>query len=42
MSGGIAYVLDERGDFAAKRCNLAGVDLEPLEQPQDVELAAGH
>jgi glutamate synthase domain-containing protein 3 len=30
MSGGIAYVLDERGDFAMKRCNTAGVDLEPI------------
>jgi glutamate synthase domain-containing protein 3 len=30
MSGGIAYVLDERGDFAEKRCNLAAVDLEPI------------
>src|ERR1039457_4678055 len=30
MSGGIAYVLDEKGDFAAKRCNTAGVDLEPV------------
>jgi glutamate synthase domain-containing protein 3 len=29
MSGGLAYVLDEEGDFA-KRCNLAMVDLEPL------------
>src|SRR5688572_22044550 len=29
MSGGIAYVLDERGDFA-KMCNPAMVDLEPL------------
>ena len=29
MSGGIAYVLDETGDFAEKRCNLASVDLEP-------------
>ena len=27
MSGGYAYVLDEKGDFAAKRCNLNGVDL---------------
>ena len=26
MSGGVAYVLDERGDFA-QRCNLAMVDL---------------
>ncbi len=30
MSGGIAYVLDEKGDFAEKRCNLAAVDLEPV------------
>jgi glutamate synthase (NADPH/NADH) large chain len=29
MSGGVAYVLDERGDFA-KRCNLAMVDLAPV------------
>jgi glutamate synthase (NADPH/NADH) large chain len=30
MSGGFAYVLDEAGDFAAKRCNLASVDLVAL------------
>ena len=30
MSGGIAYVFDERGDFTEKRCNLESVDLEPL------------
>ncbi len=30
MSGGIAYVLDEEGDFE-RRCNLAMVDLEPVE-----------
>ncbi|MGH8547889.1 MAG: glutamate synthase large subunit [Methylococcales bacterium] len=29
MSGGIAYVLDEKGDFE-QRCNLAMVDLEPI------------
>jgi glutamate synthase (NADPH/NADH) large chain len=29
MSGGIAYVLDERGDFE-RRCNLAMVQLEPV------------
>jgi glutamate synthase (NADPH/NADH) large chain len=29
MSGGVAYVLDEEGDFA-KRCNLAMVDLAPI------------
>src|SRR5690349_18444938 len=36
MSGGIAYVLDERGDFATKRCNPAGVDLEPVAESQDI------
>jgi glutamate synthase domain-containing protein 2/glutamate synthase domain-containing protein 1/glutamate synthase domain-containing protein 3 len=30
MSGGIAYVLDEKGDFATRRCNTAGVDLGPV------------
>ena len=29
MSGGIAYVLDEDGDFE-RRCNLAMVELEPI------------
>jgi len=29
MSGGIAYVLDEAGEFE-RRCNLAMVDLEPI------------
>jgi glutamate synthase domain-containing protein 3 len=37
MSGGIAYVLDEKGDFAEKRCNLAGVDLEPV-PAEDIDL----
>jgi len=32
MSGGIAYVLDERGDFGEKRCNTAGVDLDPIDE----------
>jgi glutamate synthase (NADPH) large chain len=30
MSGGIAYVLDETGDFATMLCNLDMVDLDPL------------
>src|SRR6202171_3553693 len=30
MSGGLAYVLDEKGDFADRRCNTAAVDLEPV------------
>ncbi len=28
MSGGLAFVLDEAGDFALKRCNAASIDLE--------------
>jgi glutamate synthase domain-containing protein 3 len=38
MSGGLAYVFDERGDFTEKRCNLDSVDLEPLLDTQDVEV----
>ena len=30
MSGGIAYVLDEQGDFGKFRCNLEMVGLEGL------------
>jgi glutamate synthase domain-containing protein 2/glutamate synthase domain-containing protein 1/glutamate synthase domain-containing protein 3 len=41
MSGGIAYVFDERGDFTDKRCNLDSVDLEPLLEPQDVQTVRG-
>ncbi|HEX4583816.1 MAG TPA: glutamate synthase-related protein [Burkholderiaceae bacterium] len=45
MSGGIAYVYDERGDFAA-RCNAAMVALEPVlpahEQKARVEQAIWH
>jgi glutamate synthase domain-containing protein 2/glutamate synthase domain-containing protein 3 len=37
MSGGIAYVFDERGDFADTRCNLESVDLEPLIEPKDIQ-----
>ncbi len=36
MSGGVAYVLDEAGDFA-RRCNKEMVDVEPLLAPDDVE-----
>jgi glutamate synthase (NADPH/NADH) large chain len=36
MSGGIAYVLDEGGEFAATRCNKAGVDLEPIFDTDDI------
>ena len=38
MSGGIAYVFDERGDFTEERCNLDSVDLEPLLDPHDVQV----
>src|SRR6202034_3925654 len=36
MSGGRAYVYDDRGDFSTRRCNRAAVDLEPLVSDQDV------
>ena len=35
MSGGIAYVLDERGDFLGYRCNKTSVDLEQVFDPED-------
>ncbi|MBI2553310.1 MAG: glutamate synthase subunit alpha, partial [Candidatus Rokubacteria bacterium] len=35
MSGGVAYVLDEAGDFRI-RCNLGMVDVEPLVADEDV------
>jgi glutamate synthase domain-containing protein 3 len=38
MTGGIAYVLDESGAFRTACCNRSGVDLEPLERPEDLEL----
>jgi len=41
MSGGIAYVLDEKGDFAERRCNHAGVDLEPVIDTADIQLLRG-
>ncbi|HLY16243.1 MAG TPA: glutamate synthase large subunit [Bryobacteraceae bacterium] len=34
MSGGIAYVLDETGDFGARRCNTSAVDLEPVAEDE--------
>jgi glutamate synthase (NADPH/NADH) large chain len=36
MSGGIAYVLDEEGNFS-DRCNMAQVELEPIED-EDIAL----
>jgi glutamate synthase domain-containing protein 3 len=41
MSGGIAYVYDDQGEFATRHCNLAGVDLEPLVAAEDVERVRG-
>jgi len=38
MSGGIAYVFDERGDFTEKRCNVESVDLESLTETKDVQV----
>ncbi len=32
MTGGIAYVLDEEGEFSSVRCNRASVQFEALEQ----------
>jgi glutamate synthase (NADPH/NADH) large chain len=41
MSGGVAYVLDERGEFE-KRCNLAMVELEPIAHEADLLEVQGH
>jgi glutamate synthase domain-containing protein 2/glutamate synthase domain-containing protein 1/glutamate synthase domain-containing protein 3 len=38
MSGGIAYVFDERCDFTEKRCNQQSVDLEPVLEAHDLQL----
>jgi glutamate synthase (ferredoxin) len=35
MSGGVAYVLDEAGDFA-NNCNQQMVGLEPVTDPEDI------
>ncbi len=40
MSGGVAYVLDEAGDFDI-RCNKEMVDLEPLAEDEDMALVRG-
>ncbi len=36
MSGGVAYVLDDAGDFARFRCNTEMVDLEDVDHPGDI------
>jgi glutamate synthase domain-containing protein 2/glutamate synthase domain-containing protein 1/glutamate synthase domain-containing protein 3 len=38
MSGGVAYVLDEQGAFAAGRCNMGMVGLDGLEEADALEL----
>src|SRR5437764_9390856 len=37
MSGGAAFIFDEVGEFPP-RCNLEMVDLEPLREPEDLDL----
>ena len=32
MSGGVAYVYDEAGDFATRRCNRASVSFEEIDE----------
>ena len=41
MTGGVAYVLDQSGEFAAECCNRADVDLEPLVDGKDIETVNG-
>ncbi|HBQ64035.1 MAG TPA: glutamate synthase large subunit, partial [Clostridiales bacterium] len=40
MSGGIAYVLDEAGDFH-RRCNMEMVELTPLTDPREIRRVRG-
>ncbi|MBV9771308.1 MAG: glutamate synthase large subunit, partial [Bryobacterales bacterium] len=37
MTGGIAFVLDETGEFSGILCNQASVDLEPVVDPADMQ-----
>jgi len=37
MTGGIAFVLDEHGEFANVMCNKASVDLEPVTDSADLD-----
>jgi glutamate synthase (ferredoxin) len=41
MTGGVAYVLDQTGDFASECCNRADVDLEQVTDAKDVETVHG-
>src|SRR5262249_41505650 len=38
--GGVAYVLDQKGDFAGK-CNREMVQLFPLDDPEEIALVRG-
>ena len=38
MTGGIAYVLDQSGEFVEVCCNRTDVDLEPVTDPKDIEI----
>jgi glutamate synthase domain-containing protein 2/glutamate synthase domain-containing protein 1/glutamate synthase domain-containing protein 3 len=38
MSGGIAYIFDDRSEFTGGRCNLASVDLEPVIETADIQM----
>jgi glutamate synthase (NADPH) large chain len=38
MSGGLAFVLDAKGDFAEKRCNVASVALESIQPGEEDDL----
>jgi glutamate synthase domain-containing protein 2/glutamate synthase domain-containing protein 3 len=38
LTGGIAFVLDETGEFSGVLCNQASVDLEPVVDPTDMQV----
>jgi glutamate synthase (NADPH/NADH) large chain/glutamate synthase (ferredoxin) len=40
MSGGVAYVYDEVGDFTTRRCNAASVSFEEIDEADAIELRA--
>ena len=40
MSGGMAFVLDEAGDFA-RRCNTEMAEIEPFDEAEDLDLVRG-
>ena len=37
MTGGLAFVLDETGEFSSVLCNRSGVDLEPVAEQTDIQ-----